>query len=121
MRIREAQKHMGPTKDLHIRIRIQIRITGCWLVQVLLLDEAQDMNGSMLDICLRQSCPKIIVGDPHQQAKERTNHFSYCLNIWCPVPLFSLYFFICVGVDEYILHTVILLGECVLAERWRIL
>jgi hypothetical protein len=36
---------------------------------VLLLDEAQDMNGAMLDVCLRQSCPKIIVGDPHQQAK----------------------------------------------------
>jgi RNase H-fold protein (predicted Holliday junction resolvase) len=34
---------------------------------VLLLDEAQDMNPAMLDICLKQTVAKIIVGDPHQQ------------------------------------------------------
>ena len=34
---------------------------------VLLLDEAQDMNPAMLDICLGQNKPKIVVGDPHQQ------------------------------------------------------
>jgi len=34
---------------------------------VLLLDEAQDMNPAMLDICLSQKKPKIIVGDTHQQ------------------------------------------------------
>ena len=34
---------------------------------VLLIDEAQDMNPAMLDICMQQSTPKVIVGDPHQQ------------------------------------------------------
>ena len=34
---------------------------------VLLLDEAQDMNPCMLDVCLNQRCPKIVVGDHHQQ------------------------------------------------------
>lgn len=34
---------------------------------VLLLDEAQDMNPCMLDVCLNQKCPKIVVGDQHQQ------------------------------------------------------
>ena len=34
---------------------------------VLLIDEAQDMNLPMLDICLKQAAPKFIVGDPHQQ------------------------------------------------------
>ena len=34
---------------------------------VLLLDEAQDMNPAMLDICLLQRKPKVVVGDPHQQ------------------------------------------------------
>jgi len=34
---------------------------------VLLMDEAQDMNPAMLDICLNQEKPKIVVGDPHQQ------------------------------------------------------
>ena len=34
---------------------------------VLLLDEAQDMNPCMLDICLKQNVPKIVVGDNFQQ------------------------------------------------------
>ena len=34
---------------------------------VLLLDEAQDMNPAMLDICLKQKVPKIVVGDHFQQ------------------------------------------------------
>ena len=34
---------------------------------VLLLDEAQDMNPCMLDICLEQNVPKIVVGDNFQQ------------------------------------------------------
>ena len=36
---------------------------------VLLIDEAQDMNLPMLKICLDQKAPKFIVGDPHQQVK----------------------------------------------------
>ena len=35
--------------------------------QVLLLDEGQDMNPTMLDIFNRQSVARVIVGDPHQQ------------------------------------------------------
>jgi hypothetical protein len=65
---------MRPKNIWILQIRIRIRISSYCLLQVLLLDEAQDMNGAMLDVCLRQSCPKIIVGDPHQQATERTNH-----------------------------------------------
>ena len=34
---------------------------------VLLLEEAQDMNPCMLDICLEQIVPKIVVGDNFQQ------------------------------------------------------
>ena len=34
---------------------------------VLLLDEAQDMNPCMLTICLQQNVPKIVVGDSFQQ------------------------------------------------------
>ena len=34
---------------------------------VLLLDEAQDMNPAMLDVCLHQDRPKVVVGDPNQQ------------------------------------------------------
>jgi F-box protein 18 (helicase) len=34
---------------------------------VLLMDEGQDMNPAMLDICLRQKGLKFIVGDPNQQ------------------------------------------------------
>eukprot|EP00092_Neocalanus_flemingeri_P016157 GFUD01017486.1.p1 GENE.GFUD01017486.1~~GFUD01017486.1.p1 ORF type:complete len:966 (+),score=316.83 GFUD01017486.1:53-2899(+) len=34
---------------------------------LLLLDEAQDMNPCMLAVCLQQTCPKIVVGDSHQQ------------------------------------------------------
>lgn len=34
---------------------------------VLLLDEAQDLNPAMLAVCLKQRCPKFLVGDPHQQ------------------------------------------------------
>ena len=34
---------------------------------VLLLDEAQDMNPAMLDVCLKQVKPKLVVGDSHQQ------------------------------------------------------
>ena len=34
---------------------------------LLLLDEAQDMNPCMLSVCLQQSVPKIVVGDQHQQ------------------------------------------------------
>ena len=33
----------------------------------ILLDEAQDTNPVVADIILSQSCPKILVGDPHQQ------------------------------------------------------
>ena len=33
---------------------------------LLLLDEAQDMNPCMLSVCLQQSVPKIVVGDQHQ-------------------------------------------------------
>ncbi|XP_023214924.1 F-box DNA helicase 1-like [Centruroides sculpturatus] len=33
----------------------------------ILIDEAQDCNGAMLDFLLKQPCPKILVGDPHQQ------------------------------------------------------
>jgi len=33
----------------------------------ILLDEAQDTNPVTSDIVLSQSCPKILVGDPHQQ------------------------------------------------------
>ena len=35
--------------------------------EVLLLDEGQDMNPAMLDIFMRQSVTRVIVGDPHQQ------------------------------------------------------
>ena len=39
-----------------------------WEHDVLLIDEAQDMNPAMLDIFLKQTnTPKIFVGDPHQQ------------------------------------------------------
>jgi len=34
---------------------------------VLLIDEAQDMNPACLDICLNQKTPKFVVGDCHQQ------------------------------------------------------
>ena len=34
---------------------------------VLLLDEAQDMNPAMLDVCLKQVKPKLVVRDSHQQ------------------------------------------------------
>ena len=34
---------------------------------VLLLDEGQDMNPTMLDIFMKQSVTRVIVGDPHQQ------------------------------------------------------
>ena len=34
---------------------------------VLLWDEAQDMNPAMLDVCLKQVKPKLVVGDSHQQ------------------------------------------------------
>jgi F-box protein 18 (helicase) len=35
---------------------------------MLLLDEAQDMNLCMLDVCLQQNVPKIVVvGEQHQQ------------------------------------------------------
>ena len=34
---------------------------------VLLWDEAQDMNPAMLDVCLKQFKPKLVVGDSHQQ------------------------------------------------------
>ena len=54
---------------------------GDFEYEVLLMDEAQDMNPAMLDICLNQVTqdyalqshnvfqdkPKIVVGDPHQQ------------------------------------------------------
>lgn len=33
----------------------------------ILIDEAQDCNGAMLDFLLSQPCPKILVGDPNQQ------------------------------------------------------
>ena len=39
-----------------------------WQHDVLLIDEAQDMNPAMLDIFMKQTnTPKIFVGDPHQQ------------------------------------------------------
>ena len=34
---------------------------------VLLWDEAQDMNPAMLDVCLKQVKPKLVVGDSQQQ------------------------------------------------------
>ena len=34
---------------------------------ILLLDEGQDMNPAMLDIFMKQSVTRVIVGDPHQQ------------------------------------------------------
>ena len=34
---------------------------------VLLLDEAQDMNPAMLDVCLKQVKPNLVVGDSQQQ------------------------------------------------------
>jgi len=34
---------------------------------IILLDEAQDTNPATADIVLSQACPKILVGDPHQQ------------------------------------------------------
>ncbi|KAK8392563.1 hypothetical protein O3P69_014751 [Scylla paramamosain] len=34
---------------------------------VVMIDEGQDMNPSMLEVFLRQGCAKVIVGDPHQQ------------------------------------------------------
>ena len=34
---------------------------------VLLLDEAQDMNPAMLDVCLKQVKAKLVVGDSQQQ------------------------------------------------------
>ena len=37
---------------------------------VLLIDEGQDMNPAMLDVCLRQKGLKVIVGDPNQQIYE---------------------------------------------------
>jgi len=33
---------------------------------IILLDEAQDSNPTVADVVLRQSCPKILVGDSHQ-------------------------------------------------------
>ena len=44
-----------------------VKKDGSYEYEVLLLDEAQDMNPAMLDICLNQEKPKIVVGDPHQQ------------------------------------------------------
>ena len=52
---------------------------------VLLIDEAQDMNPAMLDICMQQSTPKVIVGDPHQQIYQvwSLNHlFSVNIFYW---------------------------------------
>jgi len=44
-----------------------VKNSGDYEYEVLLMDEAQDMNPAMLDICLNQDKPKIVVGDPHQQ------------------------------------------------------
>ncbi len=33
---------------------------------VIMVDEAQDLNACDWDLILRQNCPKIIIGDPHQ-------------------------------------------------------
>ena len=58
-----------------------VKNSGDYEYEVLLMDEAQDMNPAMLDICLNQVTqdyalilqivfqdkPKIVVGDPHQQ------------------------------------------------------
>ena len=42
-------------------------LTDWFQYDVLLLDEAQDMNPAMLDVCLHQDRPKVVVGDPNQQ------------------------------------------------------
>merc|ERR1719319_1314720 len=42
-------------------------LTDWFQYDVLLLDEAQDMNPAMLDVCLHQDRPKVVVGDPYQQ------------------------------------------------------
>jgi len=38
-----------------------------WEVDLILLDEAQDCNAVLWDIISKQKCPKIVVGDVHQQ------------------------------------------------------
>ena len=40
-----------------------------WPHDVLLIDEAQDMNPAMLDIFAQQKTPKVLVGDPNQQVR----------------------------------------------------
>ncbi len=44
------------------------------------------------------------------------------LNIWWPMPLFLIYYYSQIGTvpywDEYILHTVILLGGCMVVWTW---
>ncbi|KAG0726103.1 F-box DNA helicase 1 [Chionoecetes opilio] len=40
------------------------KLTG---YDVVMVDEGQDMNPAMLDVFSRQSCAKVIVGDPYQQ------------------------------------------------------
>lgn len=54
---------------------------------VILIDEGQDMNPAILDICLRQSCPKVIVGDPHQQIYAFNGAINALENVhkWSPV------------------------------------
>ena len=37
---------------------------------MLFINEAQDMSPTMLDVCLKQNKPKIVVGDSHQHIKK---------------------------------------------------
>ena len=54
---------------------------------VILIDEGQDMNPAMLDICLRQKGLKVIVGDPNQQIYEWNGAINGLEEVenYCPV------------------------------------
>lgn len=54
---------------------------------VVLIDEGQDMNPAMLDICLRQKGLKMIVGDPNQQIYEWNGAINGLEEVenYCPV------------------------------------
>jgi hypothetical protein len=57
----------------------------------ILLDEAQDASAVVLDLVLKQACPLIIVGDPHQQIYSFAGTRSAVVALYCS--LMSLPFF----------------------------
>ncbi|KAG0724849.1 F-box DNA helicase 1 [Chionoecetes opilio] len=68
----DEMKRCSPTQALPMTQEGQLKL---WQLSrpmlagydVVMVDEGQDMNPAMLDVFLRQSCAKVIVGDPYQQ------------------------------------------------------